>query len=277
MTEHILAKINRPGIALRYDSNPGFHSLDFHAHEEYEIFYFIDGQMQYYLEDKAYSLVPGDLLLIPPSVMHRAVVLDENAVYQRYVMMLSHEYCAGLMKGVPGIFSQKNAQPMRICLGPEENKDFRRKIEEILALENDAAGYLACDSLCTLLLLQFQRYAQGRQEFGESAPQQAQEILRYINANFTLPISVEDIARHFFISKTHLMRLFKQYTHTTVHNYITAKRILLAKALLKESRPMGEVSNTCGFSSYPSFYQAFLRHVGIGPSQYMQENREGQR
>ena len=271
MGERISARINRQGFSLRHHIDTVYHTFDFHAHEEYEIFYFQKGEVWYYLEGNAYSLVPGDVLVIPPSVMHRAVIVDENAVYQRYILMLSEEYCRKLLKDVDSLFTRKEMPPMHISLRGEEQEELRRKLDKLMSLANDPAGRLAGDSLCTLLLLQFQEYADTQPASDEPRPQQAQEIVRYINAHFTQDISLEDIAKHFFISKNHLIRQFKQYTRTTVHKYITAKRILLAKALLKENVPVTEVAEACGFASYTSFYQAFLRHTGQSPSQYMDD------
>ena len=269
MSKHTQAKISRPEMSLEHVSDLRFHSFDFHAHEQYEIFFFLKGEIQYYMEDKAYLLVPGDLLMIPPSVLHRAVVVDENAAYQRYILMLSEDYCHSLLKGVEGLFTRKEMPPMHISLHGNQREDFQRKLEQIMTLEDDPAGYLAGDSLCTLLLLQLQTLAQHYAHTEQPPRQQAQEIVRYINAHFTREISLDDVAKHFFISKTHLMRQFKKYTHTTVHQYITTKRIMLAKALMKEKIPLAEVAEACGFASYAAFYQAFLLHTGICPSEYM--------
>ncbi len=266
MTQTQYAKINDSNIALWYNSDTVYHTFDFHAHEQYEIYLFQRGSVQYYLEDKAYALVPGDLLVIPPSVMHRAVIVEENALYHRFVLMLSEEYCRSLLKGVDGTFTGKNAQPQHIALDDEQYKEIQRKVNALMVLENDAAGRLARDSLCTLLLLQIQALTALPAE--ETPRRQAQEIVRYLNGHFTEEISLEEVARRFFISKTHLMRIFKAYTNTTVHNYVTAKRILLAKALLKEGMPVAEVSEACGFSSYASFYQAFVRYVQVNPTDY---------
>lgn len=147
MAEHVLARINRRGISIQYHIDTVYHTFDFHAHEEYEIFYFQKGEVRYYLEDKAYSLVPGDLLVIPPSVMHRAVIVDENALYQRYILMLSEEYCQKLLKGVDGLFARKEMPPMHISLYGEEREEFNRKLDQLMSLDNDPAGCLGHPAL----------------------------------------------------------------------------------------------------------------------------------
>lgn len=274
MAEHLRAPISRRGMTLGYNCDTVFHTFDFHAHEDYEIFYFQKGEVQYYLEEQAYSLVPGDLLLIPPSVMHRAVMVDENALYQRYILMLSDVQCCKLLDGVDGIFTRRQVKPMHISLQGEDREEVHRKLEQMMRLPNDSAGRLAGDSLCTLLLLQLEQCAREQKETLEESTQQAQEYVRYINAHFTEPITLEDVAKRFFISKTHLMRQFKKYTNTTVHNYITSKRLLLAKALLKEGFSLTEAATACGFASYAAFYQAFVHHEGVRPTQHRRQNKQ---
>ena len=121
------------------------------------------------------------------------------------------------------------------------------------------------------MLLQFDRALRENLTDGETSPQQIHEILRYINAHFTQPLTLDDIADRFFISKFYLLRQFKNYTNCTIHDYILTKRILLAKALLQEGMLPGEVGEHCGFSSYASFYQAFHKRTGISPSRYLTE------
>lgn len=271
MTTYTLAAVNDRHFYLEKNSSRLFRTTDFHAHDEFEIFYFISGEVQYYLEENSYSMVPRDMLIIPPSVMHRPLMLDENVRFDRVVLSLSTEYCRQLMRDIPHSFVNGQAKPVRICMSKEEDEDFQRHIQQLLDLENTPAGLLARDSICTLLLLQFQRFIDRTEPDDEDQTPQILEILRYINAHFTEQLSLEDICDHFFISKSHLLRQFKKYTKTTVHSYITSKRILLAKAMLKENIPVAQISAACGFGSYPSFYQAFLADVGISPTQFAKD------
>ncbi len=271
MQKSIQAAVNDRHFFLAKNSSPIFHTTDFHAHDEFEIFYFISGEVQYYLEENSYSMVPGDMLIIPPFVMHRPMMLDETVRFDRIVLNLSVEYCRQLMRKIPHSFVNGQARPIRICMSKEEDEDFQRYLQQLLSLENTPAGLLARDSICTLLLLQFQRFIDRTKPEDEAQTPQILEIIRYINAHFTEQLSLEAISDHFFISKSHLLRQFKKYTDTTVHSYITSKRIMLAKAMLKEDIPVAQISVACGFGSYPSFYHAFLTDVGISPTQFAKE------
>ena len=272
MPNSIQAAVNDRHFSLVKNSSPIFRTTDFHAHDEFEIFYFISGEVQYYLEENSYSMVPGDMLIIPPFVMHRPLMLNENVRFDRIVLNLSAEYCRQLMQGIPHSFLNGQVRPIRICMNKEESEDIQRHFQKLLSLENTPAGFLARDSICTLLLLQFQQLIDRAEPEDAAQMPQILEIIRYINAHFTEQLSLEDISGHFFISKSYLLKQFKKYTKTTVHSYITSKRIMLAKAMLKENIPVAQVSSACGFGSYPSFYQAFLADVGISPTQFVKKS-----
>ena len=259
---------------LKHSSSNTFWSQDFHAHQIYEILYFIAGEIQYYLEDVSYSLVPGDILIIPPSTMHRPVLIAKDCVYTRMVMEMAPDYCRRLMQRVPDCFLWTNTRPCRVSVSTLGAEEFTRNIQRLMELPKDTRGILERDSICTLMLLQFDRALRENLAGEDSPPQQIHEILRYINAHFTQPLSLDDIAERFFLSKFYLLRQFKNYTNCTIHDYILTKRILLAKALLRDGMLPGEVGENCGFSSYASFYQAFHKRTGVSPSRYILEGEE---
>ena len=46
-------------------------SIDYHEHDEYEILYVIEGEVLYNIVDKQYTLLPGDMILIPRNTLHQ--------------------------------------------------------------------------------------------------------------------------------------------------------------------------------------------------------------
>ena len=268
MSRYVESPVSNRDFYLCHSTTDSFWTQDFHAHQVYEILYFISGEVQYYLEDISYSLVPGDILIIPPATMHRPVLIDQRCEYDRMVMEMAPDYCQKLMQRVPDCFLWSNTRPCRLSLNLLGSEEFTRNMQRLMELPDDARGYLERDSICTLMLLQFDRALRENLTEEDASPQQIHEILRYINAHFTQPLSLDTIAERFFLSKFYLLRQFKNYTNCTIHDYILAKRILLAKALLRDGMLPGEVGESCGFASYASFYQAFHKRTGVSPSRY---------
>ena len=55
----------RQDFQLSHNRDPYFRTMEFHAHDFLELYYFLDGSVTYYIEDQVYDLCPGDLLIIP--------------------------------------------------------------------------------------------------------------------------------------------------------------------------------------------------------------------
>ena len=100
--------------------------------------------------------------------------------------------------------------------------------------------------------------------------EQVDAILSYLNNNIQYPVSIGDLARHFYISESYICRIFKAATGTTINKYMTARRISIAKSLLAEGIGVSEVCDRCGFSDYSNFLKAFTKSVGISPKKYSQ-------
>ena len=92
------------------------------------------------------------------------------------------------------------------------------------------------------------------------------EILRYIEDHLAEDIDAEELAKAFFVSKFHMMRQFRQETGTTVHLYITQKRLMRAKALIEGGMRATEACYRCGFRSYSSFTRSCAKHFGTTPT-----------
>ena len=91
-------------------------------------------------------------------------------------------------------------------------------------------------------------------------------ILDYIRDHLSEPLTLDLIAGQFYISKYYMMRLFKQETGYTLGQYISQKRLLLAKELLSTGAPGTQVCYDCGFKDYSTFSRAYKQLFGVTPS-----------
>ena len=82
-------------------------------------------------------------------------------------------------------------------------------------------------------------------------------ILDYINSHLTEDLSIDHISSNFYLSKYYLMRLFKQETGYTIGNYISSKRLLLAKELILSGTPALQACFDCGYKDYSTFSRAY--------------------
>ena len=81
---------------------------------------------------------------------------------------------------------------------------------------------------------------------------------------------MEEIAGQFYMSSSYLCRIFKGGTGTTIHRYITAKRITYAKDLLSQGYSCMDACTMSGFKDYNGFWKSFTKSVGVSPAKYSQ-------
>ena len=90
--------------------------------------------------------------------------------------------------------------------------------------------------------------------------------IEYIHDCFYDNISLDTIANISNLSKYHFIRLFKQKTTFTPHQYILNLKIEYALKLIQKDMPLAIVAQTCGFSDQSHFIRAFKERFGFTPS-----------
>lgn len=95
------------------------------------------------------------------------------------------------------------------------------------------------------------------------------DIISYINMNYEIPISNEDIAKRFHFNSAYLNRVFRKNTGRSIHEFLVSCRIAAAKEMLRsQSISVGEIAEKCGFSSGYHFAKIFRQKTGFTPSGY---------
>lgn len=95
------------------------------------------------------------------------------------------------------------------------------------------------------------------------------QIKQYIDKNFQQKLSLDNIAKEFYISKYYMSREFKKNYGATINNYIINKKITLAKQLLRfTDKPIGEIGQLCGIVDNSYFNKVFQKNENMSPSEY---------
>lgn len=95
------------------------------------------------------------------------------------------------------------------------------------------------------------------------------QIIKYLNGNFTKPISLQNIADELHLNPNYISQLFKKETQTTYIKYLTQLRINYAKKLLETTDlSVNQVCEKSGFNDYFYFLKTFKKITQISPSKY---------
>lgn len=251
-----------------HNRDPYFRTIEFHAHDFLELYLFLDGSVTYYIEDQVYDLCPGDLLIIPPGRMHRPVIANERAAYERMVLWVELDYIARidsaageLQAALRGI----GANGYRVPLRGDDLIFAASLFRRIVKMER--GGGFTSSAIRLYLKDAFEAYSLVEKEaLGETAV--IPQVIRYLTEHFREPLRLDDLAARFFISKSYLNRHFKAYTNATVYAYLMALRITHARRMLREGATAAEAGRECGFSDYSTFYKAFKAQTGITPQEF---------
>ena len=249
-----------------------------HLHDRCEIVYIHSGRGTFFIDDTLYEKAPGDLFLIPGGTIHRAFPDAADPIVSTAVFFAP----AFAEPAVPdgsyaplGCFEE--ARRARRCrLVPPE--PLRERIEALLEeiheeLAAARPGYREAVrlALCRLLLLLNRHLLPERDGAPGSGigPTWLREALRTIDAKPEAAGSLSELAARAGVSAAHFARVFKQHTGMNVTDFVNAKRVMLAKELLRGTdRSVGAVAERCGFDSLPHFHRVFKALTGMTPGAY---------
>jgi AraC family transcriptional regulator len=96
-------------------------------------------------------------------------------------------------------------------------------------------------------------------------------VCDYMHAHLADEVSLQDLAKVAYVSRFHLIRVFKQTYGETPYQHLTRLRIERAQRLLATSdAPIAQIALDCGSTNQTHFAAAFRRLVGLSPRAYRQ-------
>jgi len=95
------------------------------------------------------------------------------------------------------------------------------------------------------------------------------KVMEYTRSNYSNKLSLDDLARHVFLSKSYLSTVFKGETGMGISAYINKVRIDKSNALLTGTRlSISEIAQMCGFEDQSYFTRVYKRQTGMSPKKY---------
>jgi AraC-like DNA-binding protein len=251
------------------------HTIDFksadglnisHCHDTYEILYVSHGKGRYIIEGSEFPLLPRTLVIIKPFEYH-FVEVDKDSDYNRYVIHFSHSAptkdAAKLLDEVfetIGVDSGCFYSPDSISQAAVSVFD---RFEQAMALPEEFRGTYLKLTLSELILLLSATTGRGIMHNDDEL---GARVAKYINDYLDKSITLDLLAKRFFVSKYYLCRAFKKYSGVSVHSYIIHKRVIYAKQLIDAGETASAAAYKVGFGDYSAFYRAYVKFLGIPPS-----------
>lgn len=270
-----------PGSHVRIWCNTDPENFDSHYHNCAEIIFMYEGECTYSFSSKEVPLKTGDIVVIPPYMMHKQTA---NHPYKQFVALLD----VGPLINF-GLFSTHTSSIKDILLCNTETcpQIYNSIYNSFIDMINSYFTYnsfweIESYSYFMQMLICIGRNIKSTAQADAIAPTTTskiqfikfEELLQYMDANFSEQLSLEDMSNRVGFSKYHFVRLFKEYTGTTFYNYLTNKRIQHAKILLSGTDEITDIAFQCGYNNQTSFCRSFKKLCGCPPTEYRQQLQE---
>ena len=231
--------------------------------DHYLIHIISSGQGAYTTGGHTYTLKAGDGFLICPgqTIFYKA---DKKTPWEYYWVGFNGAPAARLL-------ANARLDERELCFKVPDAERLTARIMDIYV----AGGHTAIDDLRMTgqLYLFFAELLAGRIGAGHRNPARHEYVetaIKYMEHNFSNPITVEGIAAAAGVSRSHLYRLFMQEVHLSPNEYLTRLRIDKACLFLNQSGlNISEVAYSCGYTDPLYFSKVFHRLRGLSPSEYI--------
>ncbi|MCQ6563825.1 response regulator transcription factor [Paenibacillus mendelii] len=107
----------------------------------------------------------------------------------------------------------------------------------------------------------------------QKAKESVEKAKSFIDANFSQPINLTDLAQAYYMNPGYFSTLFRQYTGHNFLEYLTQLRMEHAKSLIASnpSVKISDVAVLCGYQDLKHFRKLFKRYSGVTPLQYKED------
>lgn len=254
-----------------------------HWHREMELLYISQGQMEVLIEGNRLIAKEGDLLFIPPNLLHGAInyqqspcsffaiVFDSFFIESHSSDLIQQSYLDPIIKyPAQHIVHATNDIPNIALL-----RSYIVTLVDTFALKKQQFELnLKANMLLFFRELYLEKetlfhYDQHQEIRNDMTSYKCKKVLLFIEENYKNHISLEDISQHIGFSQEHFCRFFKKNFRLSFFTYLNKMRIMKAEyLLLNTSLKIIDVAFESGFEDANYFATVFKKEIGLTPSAY---------
>jgi AraC-like DNA-binding protein len=250
--------------------------VEWHHHDYHEIYIFLSGDVEYFVEGSRYELTPGDILIISNKELHKPEI-KPGTVYERIVLFIRPEFIisrsienTNLLLCFDVELRGKNRLIHPADTTLTEMINIINKLFSVMNTEEYGANLLKDIYITELLVYINRNYLETAQRNNTIRVNDKliEKIVNYININIDGNLSLDIIAKNLFVSKYYMSHYFKRYTGSTLHNYIRFKRLQIARSAIRSGASVALACEMSGFGEYNNFIRVFKKQYGLTPKKF---------
>jgi AraC-like DNA-binding protein len=247
------------------------HQIGPAVHNYYLIHTVMSGKGIFEIDGKRHNCVKGDTFFIFPDTLFTYKAHESDPWHYRRVAFRGH-----MEEPLLTSIGISPAHPIINCDDYRSLTALYRKLQ--YTLEHTSLPELAdleASGLLRILLKEFGERNGDKLTFNFPAivpdmERQVKQAIRYLSYQFAKQISIDELSRSLGYHRTHLSKMFKQYTGQSPMQFLLKVRMERAKELLSSQVHLSidQVASSVGYSDSLYFSKQFRRTFGLSPTEF---------
>jgi len=233
------------------------HVYPMHTHESWTLLIIDDGMVRYDLHRHEHGALNEVVTLLPPRVPHNGRAATPAGFGKRVVYLDLSQLPASLI-------GQAVDQPLVSDLL------LRQRIHQLHRVLDQPGEEFEAENLLAFIT---ERLRGCLSRTGQpSAPRPdggvAHDLRDLMDARFRQKVTLQEASSALHAHPAHLVRMFSREFGISPHQYMTGRRVDLARRLLLDGMPPGPAAAEAGFCDQSHLSRHFTRVLGVAPGKY---------
>ena len=255
-------------------SHKSAEALSYHSHYTMEFVYMVSGSQLYAIGDKEYTVKGNQVFMTRAGAVH-GTGSSPHGRYEIFWFRLEEQPEGGFLNldQCSGALLRDRLLHMESgLLVPDRNlKELISHSFDLLSREEELFRMEGC-----AMLVQFLCRLISCSAGSGALSEQIAAAAAYIDSRVKEPLTLETLAEISGLSLSRFKARFRQEVHITPREYINLKKIETAKKMLAETElSVTDIAFELSFSSSNYFAVLFRQIVGVSPSVYRKQFRDG--
>jgi len=252
-----------PGVAEVLHAHMTSHVYPMHTHEAWTLLIVDDGMIRYDLHRHEHGALHRAVTLLPPRVPHNGRAAT-SAGFRKRVVYLDATHLPASLIG-PAVDRPVLFDPL-----------LRQRISQLHRALAEPGGELEAESRLAFVAERLRWHLSGHAEpraaglpdGGPGRADVAQRLRELIDAEFRDKVTLRQASEAIHAHPAHLVRMFSREFGISPHQYLTGRRVDLARRLLLDGMTPSTAAATVGFCDQSHLNRSFKRLLGTSPGRF---------
>ncbi|MDF6044623.1 AraC family transcriptional regulator [Streptomyces sp. JH14] len=233
------------------------HAYPMHVHDAWTLLIVDDGAVRYDLDRHEHGTPKDTVSLLPPQVPHNGSPATPHG-FRKRVLYLDMTQLDERFIG-PAVDGPDLTDPL-----------LRRRVGQLHTVLANRGEELEAESRLALIGERLRMHLRPSATIGSAAPGRsvARSLRDLLDERLIAGVTLDEAARTLHAHPAHLVRAFSGAFGIAPHQYVVSRRVDLARRLLLDGQPPGEVAAAAGFHDQSHLTRHFKRIIGTTPGLY---------